>query len=290
MGNPVMGLPGAAPTPIFTAVEQYSSAGISNYNGLTAGVIQRSKHGLSFQFNFTWSHALDEVSNGGIGSTPYNNSQTFGSLTYQINPTCLKCNNYGNADYDVRKSLNGSYVWLMPFKFSGRFANAALSGWQVSQNFFRRSALPLSVIDGNTSITNYGPTNTVANVIAGDGQQSCVNGNSQCLNAAAFGAANLNATFPNQRRNQFRGPNFFDSDFTIGKNFKLTERLTFNFSTSTTFSITRILLTLTLISPMVPSARFRRRPRRQPARMGRSSRACLLDESSSSRARFSSRF
>ncbi len=231
-GNPLMGLPASAPTSIFTAVQQYSSAGISNYHGLTASIIHRSTHGLTFQFNYTWSHALDEVSNGGIGSTPYNNSQTFGSLTYQINPFCLKCNNYGSADYDIRHSFNGSYVWLMPFKFSSGLANAALGGWQVSQNFFRRTALPLSVIDGNTSITNYGPTNTVANVIAGDGQQSCNNGNSQCLNAAAFGPANMNATFPNQRRNQFRGPDFFDSDFTIGKNFKLTERLTFNFSTN----------------------------------------------------------
>ena len=34
-------------------------------------------------------------------------------------------------------------------------------------------------------------------------------------------------TFPNQIRNQFRGPGFFDSDFTINKNFKLTERMAF---------------------------------------------------------------
>ena len=29
-----------------------------------------------------------------------------------------------------------------------------------------------------------------------------------------------------------RGPGFFDSDFTIGKNFKLTERFAFNFTTN----------------------------------------------------------
>ncbi len=36
-------------------------------------------------------------------------------------------------------------------------------------------------------------------------------------------------TFTNQRRNQYRGPGFFDSDFSINKNFKLTERLAFGF-------------------------------------------------------------
>jgi hypothetical protein len=225
-------LPATAPTPIFTAVQEYSSVGISNYNGLTASVNQRSVHGLTFQASYTWSHGLDEVSNGGIGSTPYNASQTFGSLTYQINPNCLKCNNYGNADYDIRNSFSASYVWIMPFKFSSRLATEALGGWQISQNFFARSGLPLTVIDGNTSITNYGPTNTVANVIAGNGQQNCVNGNSQCLNPAAFAASNAFATFPNQRRNQFHGPGFFDSDFTIGKNFKLTEKVTFYFATN----------------------------------------------------------
>jgi len=189
-------------------------------------------YGFTVQASYTWSHANDDVSNGGIGSTPYNNSQSFGSLTYQINPNCLKCNNYGNADYDIPNSFSASYVWQMPYKFNNAFANAVLGNWILSQNFFARSGLPLSVIDGNTSITNYGPTNTVANVIAGNGQQGCSSGNSQCLNPNAFGAADLNGTWPNQRRNGYRGPGFFDSDLTIGKNFKLTERFVFNFTTN----------------------------------------------------------
>jgi hypothetical protein len=175
---------------------------------------------------------MDDVSNGGIGATPYNASQTFGSLVYQINPNCLTCNNYGNADYDVRNSFNGTYVWTMPYKFSNSFANAAFGGWILSENFFWRSSLPLSVIDGNTAIANYGPSNTVANVISGNGQQGCVNGNSQCLNANAFAAANAFGVWPNQTRNNYRGPHFFDSDVTVGKNFKLTERFLFNFTTN----------------------------------------------------------
>ena len=227
-----LGLPAVSPTRIFGAYQQYQSAGISNYNGITTSVTQRSIEGLSFQFSYTWSHAHDDVSNGGIGSTPYNASQAFGSLTYQINPNCLTCNNYGNADYDVRNSFNGTYVWTMPFKFSNSFANAAFGGWILSENFFWRSGLPLSVIDGNTTITNYGPANTVANVVAADGQMGCVNGHSQCLNANAFAPAGQFGTWPNQRRNAYRGPHFFDSDVTVGKDFKLTERFIFNFTTN----------------------------------------------------------
>jgi hypothetical protein len=215
--------PNSAPTPIFTTVQQYTSAGISNYNGMTASISQRMTYGFTVQASYTWSHAMDEVSNGGINSTPFNNG-TAPSLQYQINPFCLRCNNYGDADYDVRNYFSASYVWQTPFKFSNKFANGAFGGWTLSQNFFARTGLPLSVIDGNDTIGNFTPNNTVSEVLA-YGQGGCSNGLSQCLNAANFGTAT--GTFPNQKRNQFRGPGFFDSDFTINKNFKLTERLAF---------------------------------------------------------------
>ncbi len=232
-GYNIAPFPTAAPTKVFANVQEYNSAGISNYNGLTASYSQRMLYGFTVQASYTWSHAMDEVSNGGIGSTPYNGTT---SLVYQINPACLRCNNYGNADYDVRNSFNATYVWQMPYKFSNSFANAAFGNWTLSENFFVRSGLPLTVIDGNSFISNWTPSggNNIQTVIAGNGQQSCVNGNSQCLNPAAFlNTAITNPTsFPNQRRNQFRGPGFFDSDVTIGKNFKITERVVFNFTTN----------------------------------------------------------
>ncbi len=66
-------------------------------------------YGFTVQASYTWSHAIDEVSNNGVLSTPYNNtnatfSATPSNVQYQINPTCLRCYNYGNADYDIRNS------------------------------------------------------------------------------------------------------------------------------------------------------------------------------------------
>ena len=219
--------PTTAPTSIFGNVLEYASAGVSNYNGLTASFTQRVTYGFTVQASYTWSHAIDEVSNNGVLATPYNNSNaafsgTPSNVQYQINPQCLRCYNYGNADYDVRNSFNASYVWQMPYKFSNKYANGALGGWTMSQNFFARSGLPFTVIDGNTSIPGYGPINPPTDVI-GAGQQSCVNGLSTCLNPAAFASATT--AFPNQRRNLFRGPGFFDSDFSVNKNFKMTERM-----------------------------------------------------------------
>ncbi|HZP22217.1 MAG TPA: carboxypeptidase regulatory-like domain-containing protein [Terriglobales bacterium] len=221
--------PNTVPTNIFSTVEEYTSAGVSNYNGLTASFSQRVTYGFTVQASYTWSHAIDEVSNSGVLATPYNNSNAAFSATpsnvqYQINPTCLRCFNYGNADYDIRNSFNASYVWQLPYKFSNRWANGALGGWTMSQNFFVRSGLPFTVIDGNVSIPNYGPLNPPAQVL-GPAQQSCVNGLSNCLAFNQFATATT--AFPNQIRNGFRGPGFFDSDLSVNKNFKLTERMAF---------------------------------------------------------------
>jgi hypothetical protein len=208
---------------IFANVQQYSSSAISNYNGLTASFSQRMTYGFTVQASYTWSHALDEVS--GVAQTPYNVNT---SLVYQINPACLACNNYGDADYDIRNYFSASYVWQTPFKFGNKYVNGAIGGWTLSQNFFARTGLPTTVIDGNSFISNFTPSagSNLAEVVGGvPAQGGCSNGFSQCLNPAGFTSAIT--SFPNQRRNQFRGPGFFDSDFTINKNFKLTERVAF---------------------------------------------------------------
>jgi hypothetical protein len=238
---PAPGLPGFPLTPpsgcatpactrsaIFSTVAQYYSGAVSNYNGLTATFQQRVTYGFTVQASYTWSHAMDEVSNSGIASTPFNNG-TAPSLVYQINPTCLRCNNYGNADYDIRHNFNANYVWQVPWKFNHGIVNGILGGWTISQNFFVHSGLPYSVLDGFVGISNWTPNGgiNVADVL-NYSQGPCTNGRSTCVTPAQFFDTSMGAvppTFPNQRRNQFRGPGFFDSDATVTKNFKITERV-----------------------------------------------------------------
>jgi hypothetical protein len=148
---------------------------------------------------------------------------------YQINPLCLACSNYGNADYDIRNSFNASYVWQTPWKFGNKFANGAFGGWTLSQNFFVRSGLPLTVLDasGGGGIGNYNGTGVAPAEVIGLAQGSCNQYGANCLSPNGFASASSVSTFPNQIRNQFRGPGFFDSDLSVSKNFKLTERLAF---------------------------------------------------------------
>ncbi len=125
--------PNSPASPVFAAVTQYSSGGISNYNGLTASYSQRLTYGFTVQASYTWSHAMDEISNGGQEPFVFTTNE---SILYQINPACLRCNNYGNADYDISSYFSGSYVWQTPWKFGNKFVNGAIGGWMISQNFF----------------------------------------------------------------------------------------------------------------------------------------------------------
>ena len=141
-------------------------------------------------------------------------------MQYQINPTCLRCNNYGNADYDIRNYFSASYVWQTPWKFGNKFVNGAFGGWTLSQNFFARTGLPLTVLDSTTlhrqlrSGQRLTGLNPVVNNGCSNGQRSCNqygSGNAINICTALPPLARLHA-FPNQIRNSIRGPGFFDSD------------------------------------------------------------------------------
>ncbi|MGI9071633.1 MAG: carboxypeptidase regulatory-like domain-containing protein [Bryobacteraceae bacterium] len=226
----VPGVPGASAVPNYGVVTSVQNGAISNYNGLTVTLAKQFSHGFAGHFNYTWSHNLDEASNGGVF--------TYGdSLLGQINPVSLRANNYGNSDYDIRHNISADFIYSPGFRFGNRFLNAALGGWQWSWKVFWRTGLPFSVVDGNTAVGNYNG-NILATPLAGAGpaQTTCnsssTNGATPCLNANAFVNA-APSSFPGytqwsgQGRNAFRGPHYFNTDMALFKNFKITERFNF---------------------------------------------------------------
>ena len=119
---------------------------MSNYNGLTISA-RHQFSSLQVQANYTWSHALDEISNAGF--LQYNFATNQSILTPQ-DPFNLRAFNYGNADYDSRHYFSLNYVWTTP-KISGW--KGVLADWTVSGTIFARSGLPFTVIDGNATGT-----------------------------------------------------------------------------------------------------------------------------------------
>jgi hypothetical protein len=234
-GLPFSGLPSTAPDTRVNNVSELNNLGRSYYNGVTASVTQRVTKGFTGQVSYTWSHATDDVSNGGI--SPFNASETGGSQLTQLAPQGL-AENYSNADYDVRHNLTASYIWDIPFKSSSRVVDEIVGGWSISGTFFARSGYPFSALDGLPPLffkNGLNATQTIAQ-FAGVGPTSCgkpaISGGQPvaCLDAATQFPTDFNFTmtgFATTRRNSFRGPHYFSSDLDLMKRFKVTERVNF---------------------------------------------------------------
>ena len=232
--------------PRFAAVTQLSTGANSNYNGLQLTAMKRMGHGLQGQVNYTWSHCLDTVSNGGFLQF------SAGGILSPL-PGDLR-RDYGPCDYDIRHNLNGQYVYEVPIKVTNHVLGYALNGWQVSGTVFWHSGVPFSVLstpysaNGDGIVQGSGPQ--FASLVPGvDPYCRHCNipgvtqpGTIQWLNPNAFvsavnpatgtcngGNSAQNCQFGNLGRNSLRGPNFFWSDFYITKWFPLSERVKLRF-------------------------------------------------------------
>jgi len=235
-GVPWQGLPTSKPDNRVGNVQELTNNGNSYYNGVTISVTHRMTHGFTGRINYTYSHATDDVSNGGV--SPYSVTD---SLLGQLNPSGLAANNYSNSDYDVRHNLSASYVWDLPFKSTTSILNQIISGWSLSGTFFARTGYPFTVGDGLPALL-FSNTLYVTQIPAqwnGTGPISCgkpkvdASGNLvACLNAGAQFPTNFNVVetgFATTRRNSFRGPGYFNSDFAVLKRFQVTEQVKFAF-------------------------------------------------------------
>ncbi|MFZ1973591.1 MAG: carboxypeptidase regulatory-like domain-containing protein [Candidatus Acidiferrales bacterium] len=223
-------LPATAPDARVATVEQFTNNGYSNYNGITASIQQNMWRGLTGRLSYTYSHALDNVSNGGV--LPYS---VFDSILTQTDPTNPNAS-YGPSDYDLRHQLSANYVWELPIKSEHRALNALIGGWQVSGTFFWHSGYPFSIVDGLTAFNIAGQNMSlngtpVATVLAQPNVSIPRNFGSGCAAAPCFTTADFatSTTFigGSVGRNAFRGPGYFNTDFSLRKSFRLTERLGF---------------------------------------------------------------
>ncbi len=221
--------------PRFGAVRELQSVGISNYDGLVTTFTRRFTHGFQGSINYTWSHALDELTTTNPG-TPFN---IFQSVVYQIDPNCLRCSNYSNADSDARHNLTANYVWELPFKASNKFLNETIGGWTIAGTFFAHSGLPYTPqgeqvqVDFNNGLL--GIPLVPAQYLGGASVNCSPGGNfgvgvaGECVPASAFSTTGVSTqpSWGNMRRNSFRGPGYFDTDLNINKRFPITERVSF---------------------------------------------------------------
>lgn len=231
---------GGPADPRFAAVTQLNTGANSHYNGLQTTAEKRISHGLQIQANYTWSHCIDTVSNGGFLSF------SAGGILSPI-PGDLQ-RDRGPCDYDVRDNFSANYLYELPIKLRGRLGTA-LNGWQVSGSAFWHSGLPFSVLsapysaNGDGIVNGSGPQFASVvpgvplydhNAIPGVTQSGTI----QWLNPNAFlssvdpstgscvgGNTPQNCQFGNLGRNALRGPDFIWSDLYLTKWFTLKDRM-----------------------------------------------------------------
>lgn len=225
-------IPATAPDPAYGTITQTRSGAISNYNGVTVSVREQIKSVLVAHFNYTFSHNLDESSNGGLFAYGFASGQ---SIQEQLNPTSLRAGNYGNSDYDIRHMFSADYVFTPTFHASNGFVRHLINGWEWSGKLYWRTGMPYSIVDGNISGGVGNGTGTfLGTILPGQVVQTggCGKGSisTPCLNGNAFYDTynNLLTAWPNQTRNQYHSAGYFDMDMGLFKNFKVKERANFS--------------------------------------------------------------
>jgi len=208
-------------------VQELTNNGYSNYNGVTFSIQQNNWHGFMGRVNYTYSHALDDVSNGGV--LPY--TVFYPQAQVQLNPNNIRSLNYSNADYDLRQNLTGNYLYQMPFHSENRLIDAALGGWTISGTLYFHTGLPFSIEDPITGSSAFSNSNGVFGTLMAQPitpvPSSCTSPHVACYTLDEFAgqAGNPAPTgFGTVRRNTYRGPNYFNTDFSLRKNFRITER------------------------------------------------------------------
>ncbi len=221
----------------FASLYAWSSTGRSNYNAGQFMLRHRATHGLTWDFNYTYSKSIDMGSNAERISL----FQNFGYASQIIN-AFNPGQNRAVSDFDMTHQINSNWVYELPFgrgqkwgASSNWFVNGILGGWSLSGLYRWSSGLPFSVSNGFQFPTNWeltGQANLVGPAPATGVGTNCSSGtcNPNVFVGATGGTGSavnsFDYPFPGQSgsRNNFRGPGYFDVDAGLRKSWGLTER------------------------------------------------------------------
>jgi len=218
-----------APHPACTLgnINQVNSNGNSNYNALWVTLNKHFSHGLQFLSSYTYSKSLD-----------YNSLSTGESYIIQnaYNPR----GDYGPSEFDVRHRFVLSGFYQLPFK-----ANRLVAGWEVGTVVQAQTGNPLNP----TMSINPGVSLTVRPNVTGSIKTTGdpadwfgalgVAATSTTPAIPGFFASELSSPCAvgttgtchpgNLSRNAVTGPSFVNTDFSVIKNTRVTERLNVQF-------------------------------------------------------------
>ena len=120
---------------LYQSITQVTSNVNSSYNAFVAEIQNRSLKSLEFDFNYTWSHALD-YNQQAVTTTAANTwYDPFG------NPRI----NYGNSAYNVPNRFTGYAIYTLPGLSGHAWYTYLSNGWKADTSFQMQNGLPYTV-------------------------------------------------------------------------------------------------------------------------------------------------
>lgn len=214
----------------------------SYYDSLQTKLTRRLGGGSQVGVVYTFGKAIS-----------YSDDEELQSLQFSLPAFYAK--NKGPARFDRTHNLQIYGLYELPFGNGKRWANTGLAkslagGWQLNWVFSKLSGHPFTVLANNpnntvgstsNSANLIGPVRILGNTRGGGGSCGNLPGGQPDLSCryfdtTAFASPATNA-FGNTNRNFLRGPGYTNLDMSVFRNFKITERFTFQFR-GEAFSVT----------------------------------------------------
>jgi hypothetical protein len=210
-----------------------SNMGNSNYNGMLLTVDKNMSQGLRAEFNYTWSHSIDNTSLSSSNNAIYNNS---GMICDILHPRACR----DSSDFDVRQEISSNFQYDLPIGQGQMFAahaskllNEAIGGWSFSGLPSYRTGVAMTAQSDAymASYANADPaifTGSLADLKTKVNVDHTTNTVYQFAGSAA-GAAKVMSEFRGPigieygQRNLLRGPGAFYFDAGLQKTFPLVE-------------------------------------------------------------------
>lgn len=215
---------GEAPYPGFVYINKFESSASSSYNALQTSLKLSNWHGLTSTMNYTWSHSIDNASDG----------QDYVPNASQPDDSTNAAREKANSNFDMRHR----FTWYFSYDLPGsKNAKGVLGGWQLHGVVTLASGMPFNVNylfedDYNGSGQFFGRPDLVGDPFNGT---SGTSDPSRYLNLSAFaapctpngeGGCAGGQHFGDLGRNAFVGPGYQNVDLSLVKNTRLSERVT----------------------------------------------------------------
>jgi hypothetical protein len=244
------------PNPQFTQIFFFDSGGDSYYHGAFLALRRRFEQGLDFGLTYTFSKSIDDMSIDPVGAS------TGGGLSTTNSRTPTDVNNFAldraRSDFDNRHVVTANMVYEFPFGKGKKWGSQwntlldeVLGGWGFTGIFNYQSGEPYTLLSGNQTANN---THVSSALVVGP----TIKGGDLLFDPKVEGPLlyktgglitdtkdphfNCNPVVGTQTffcipaagqqgsgRNFAQGPNFWNLDSGLFKNFKLTERFNMQF-------------------------------------------------------------